>query len=424
MHGLWSNIRSQFSRNGQPTMRLSTLLFVSLFFYTSHADLASSKRSTVGAVYFISNQPDKNYVVASAISADGKLTVGKATYAGGAGSHQAVLTAGDAFFSQGSVAVSQDHRLLATINAGSNTVVLFDIDSTDPTKLTMLGKPISTKGEFPVSVTINPNGDGVCVLNGGKVNGVSCYKIIPKYGLVPSTVRSLGLNQTTPPAAAPGTASDILFSPDGKSLYAAVKGTDNTTHAGFIAIWDVLYGGSISDKFKTRVVPHGGATPFSMTPIAGKPGALFLADTNQGYDVVDLESGFGQAEVAAPGGNCWSAYSQRTGKYFLSAPGAGTITEVNIGPDLKSSVGKQHILNGGPLDIAAASNGFLYVLTAANRSVTVLDLTDNSGVVQTLDISEEKTGVPIGASLSFLQLSVLTSRTESANLAGMAAYMK
>lgn len=42
--------------------------------------------------------------------------------------------------------------MLFTINAGSNTVVMFRIDPEDPTHLTMVGSPASTMGEVPVSV--------------------------------------------------------------------------------------------------------------------------------------------------------------------------------------------------------------------------------------------------------------------------------
>lgn len=42
--------------------------------------------------------------------------------------------------------------MLFTINAGSNTVVMFHIDPEDPTNLKMVGSPADTMGEVPVSV--------------------------------------------------------------------------------------------------------------------------------------------------------------------------------------------------------------------------------------------------------------------------------
>jgi hypothetical protein len=82
----------------------------------------------------------------------------------------------------------------------------------------MIGKPVSSGGEFPTSLAINKAGTRVCVVNAGKVNGVrcvtsyilpknqdlpfvhSCYKFDLWEGLIPlkNTIRSLGLNQTIP----------------------------------------------------------------------------------------------------------------------------------------------------------------------------------------------------------------------------------
>lgn len=44
----------------------------------------------------------------------------------------------------------------------------------------MIGRPVGSGGEFPVSVAINAAGDSVCALNGGQVNGVR-YRIIRTY---------------------------------------------------------------------------------------------------------------------------------------------------------------------------------------------------------------------------------------------------
>jgi hypothetical protein len=56
--------------------------------------------------------------------------------------------------------------------AGSNTVSLFSINPEDPAKLRLIGKPQKTGGEFPMSLAFNKAGNQLCVLNGGKVNGV------------------------------------------------------------------------------------------------------------------------------------------------------------------------------------------------------------------------------------------------------------
>lgn len=42
--------------------------------------------------------------------------------------------------------------MLFTLNAGSDTLVMFGIDPEDPWHPKMVGEPISTMGEFPASV--------------------------------------------------------------------------------------------------------------------------------------------------------------------------------------------------------------------------------------------------------------------------------
>ena len=73
-------------------------------------------------------------------------------------------------------------KITAILQAGSNTVALFSIDAEDPTHLTLIGRPAPSGGEFPQSVAFNSQGTGVCVLNGGRVNGVRCVGL-SAYGL-------------------------------------------------------------------------------------------------------------------------------------------------------------------------------------------------------------------------------------------------
>ena len=49
---------------------------------------------------------------------------------------------------------------------------MFKIDFENPAKLTMVGSPVSSGGEFPVSIAINDQGTMACVVNAGQVNGV------------------------------------------------------------------------------------------------------------------------------------------------------------------------------------------------------------------------------------------------------------
>ena len=44
------------------------------------------------------------------------------------------------------------NQSLVAVNAGSNTLSMFKIDERDATKLVMVGQPVSTMGDFPVTV--------------------------------------------------------------------------------------------------------------------------------------------------------------------------------------------------------------------------------------------------------------------------------
>lgn len=51
------------------------------------------------------------------------------------------------------------------LQSGSNTVSLFSIDPENPLEITQVGEPISSEGEFPISVAFNNNGTRACVYN-------------------------------------------------------------------------------------------------------------------------------------------------------------------------------------------------------------------------------------------------------------------
>ncbi|KAA1473379.1 hypothetical protein DENSPDRAFT_822744 [Dentipellis sp. KUC8613] len=387
--------------------------------------VTSSSHGVKGAAYLISNEADGNYVISSNIGSDGKLTVARAVYAGGAGAHGAdngpVGT--DPFFSQGSVQVSHSNNILATVNAGSNTVSIFKINPQNPSELTLHGKPVNSGGDFPISVAFNKRGDTLCVLNGGQNNGINCYRVDPFFGLVPksNTKRSIGVPRTNPPSGPPGSLSQIIFSEDDRHVVVSVKG--NTT-AGFLAVWDVYPGGSLSQEY-TKVFPKaGGMLPFSLTVVPGA-NALLGTDPAIGYETWDLadvqkaQNSSRTTAVAVPGqqAHCWSTYSYKTGNYYLVDAGANSVTELSLDNNLKGTVVKQYPqqANSATLDPAVASiNGkdYLYVLLARALSIQVLALQGpgQATSLQTLDFGDalQKAGLHIDA----------------VNLTGMATYVR
>lgn len=159
-----------------------------------------------------------------------------------------------------------------------------------------------------------------------------------------NTVRSLGLNQTTPATGPAGSASQIVFTEDGKQLVASVKGVP--PQPGFFAVWNVQDDGSLSENFQSIPPAQGGLLPFSMTVIPGK-NAILATDAGLGFDIFDLAAvGNAQGQNATTGdrssanaiegqsATCWSTFSPGTGNFYLTDIGTSTITEVTVGDNL------------------------------------------------------------------------------------------
>lgn len=150
----------------------------------------------------------------------------------------------------------------------------------------------------------------------------SCYKPDSQHGLVeiPETNRQLHRNVTTPPAGSlVDEPSQVIFSRDGSTLYAAVKGS--TTETGFIAAWGVdPRTGALSQNIVKSLTPSGG-DPFGLTLIEGT-NSLLVADPNVGFDIFDYETPLSVANstgIVVPGQEaiCWVRHSKQTGNYYF-----------------------------------------------------------------------------------------------------------
>ncbi|RDB25934.1 hypothetical protein Hypma_006579 [Hypsizygus marmoreus] len=379
--------------------------------------MSAANGTSVGAAFFISNEPDGNLLIAADIGTDGKLTLRRAVDTGGLGAHGVTDPNGpDPLFSQGAIKASATGNIVATVNAGSNTLSVFKINPTDPTAVSMIGRPVGSGGEFPVSLAINSAGNTVCALNGGSVNGVSCFKVDQQKGLVPiaNTVRSLKLNQTTPATGPAGSASHVVFTEDNKQLVASVKGIP--PQPGFLAVWDIGNDGSLSTDFQSIAPEKGGLLPFSMTIIPGQ-NAILATDAGLGFDIfafanssknVNGTDSPKSSAVAIDGqaATCWSSFSPKTKNFYLTDIGTSIITEINISDSLKGTIVKQYQQGHGSgtidNDIATVDNkDIMYVLSANATAIDVLSL-DAPGQarnIQKLDIASpaKAAGVKINA---------------------------
>ena len=124
------------------------------------AALADQYQGGRGAVFVQTNDINENAILAYARSADGGLTlVGRYPTSGVGGIEPGAPT--DALSSQGSLTYDRDHHLLYAVNAGSDSVSVFDVRQTRLRLLQVIG----SGGQFPSSVAVHH--DLVYVMNAG-----------------------------------------------------------------------------------------------------------------------------------------------------------------------------------------------------------------------------------------------------------------
>lgn len=353
----------------------STKLLVGATILLQSSSSLISAQTSLGAVYHIDNNPTSNHVLAYKINAGGTPTYANAYATGGKGTS---LTGGDPLFSQDSVAVRKNYLL--TVNAGSNSVSLFNISSSDPTVLTMIGNPVDTNGDYPVSVTFNPQGTMACALNGGIRNGFRCYTVDTN-GLTPQPAwdRNTGLNITTnPPTGPPNTLSDITFSADGNALFVTAKITNG------VFIYRITNG--MLDATPIRVTPSGSVLPFSMT-LVGANGLLITDPGVPGTSIFSYNSASGMntatttpvlamnsSLIAAP---CWSVYAPTTKSYYVIGAASGSIAEVSVDPATLSAKVLQYYVTPnatkGILDAGVATVSGIDVLYVISSNPPTLN---------------------------------------------------
>jgi 6-phosphogluconolactonase len=327
-----------------------------------------------GAVFVATNGVDGNAVKAFARAADGSLTPLGTFATGGNG----VGGTGDPLTSQGSVALSPDHRFLFVVNAGSNDVSVFRIKS-DGLKL-VDREP--SGGAFPNSVAVTDN--AVYVLNANS-SQVGIFGYNESGNLRPRGQASLSSNTAGP--------TEVRVSPNGRWLDVTERAS-NTIDA-----FRIDDDGSLGAPVKSV---SAGDTPFGFqfTP----EGRLVISEAGSAsassYDqlrsggLTPISSAISNGGQAAP---CWLIVDSR-GRYAYTAnAGGSSISGFLIADDgeltLITPGGRTGDLGAGanPLDIDFGGNGrFLYVLKNGTGTIgafavqpdgTLLPLADTQGLV-------------------------------------------
>ncbi|KAF4621516.1 hypothetical protein G7Y89_g14558 [Cudoniella acicularis] len=352
---------------------------------------AAAAITNAKAVYFITNAAN-NSVVALKVNADGSLSDGSVTATGGAGMSGVLIAGGavaapDALFSQGAVKVAGN--MLVAVNPGSNTISMFTIDAADATKLTMVGQPADTLGEFPMSVSLSAKLNQACVANSGAKAGIACFSMSATEGLkaLDTAVRPFNINQTTPPAGPENTVSQTFFNEDSTALLTTVKGNPAVNNTGFLSIFPVV-NNTVSTN-EARSSPNGTAVLFGTALIPNSKN-VFVTDASFGSATLAISSKNiatvkASTKILDQKATCWAAISDLTKTAFVTDVANNHLVEIDVNngnliKELNSTNG-----NPGMIDLVSAGK-FIYALSPGNATVasavTVFDVSGGRGTAK------------------------------------------
>jgi 6-phosphogluconolactonase (cycloisomerase 2 family) len=311
-----------------------------------------------GEVFVQTDATSGNAIVVYHRHGDGTLTQAGQYATGGLGGILAGSVV-DHLASQGSLTYDSEHGLLYAVNAGSDTVTVFEVRGDHLVRHQVVG----SGGSFPVSVATR--GNVVYVLNardGGSVQGF--LRVGASLVRVPSWHRALGLDASQTPEFT-STPGQVAFTPDGRQLVVTTKGNGND-----IDVFAVSPGGTPSAHPVVNADP--GAVPFAVSFDAGGHLAVSEAGTNSvatftvGHDgKLTLISRAATGQMAT----CWIA---RDGSlFYASNAGSASVSGyADFGSGALHALGNT-TAGAGTVDAVASADGRdLYVQGGANGTVS------------------------------------------------------
>ena len=350
-------------------------------------DIAVPVITETGAVFTMNNAASGNFVIVFARAEDGSLTRLDSIATGGLGSGPDPTFGTDPLQSQDALILSADNKLLFAVNAGSNDVTSFRVN-TDGT-LTRVSI-ISSGGTFPVSLAHHRN--VLYVVNarsGGRILG---FRVTNDGALQAIAASSQPLSGAVDPAPA-----SIRISPDGARIIV----TEKTTNILDIFPLDV------AGVAGTRTIANSpGMTPFgadfdsdglyilaeahinpgrTAVPNASTVSSLFVSEDAFNAPALDVITA--SAPTTQTAGSRTQIISNNLAVYITNTVSA-TITGFRINRNgsltILTADGKAAQLPAAsqPTDMAFA-NGFLYAITPGDRSLNIFKVnSDGSLTVQ------------------------------------------
>jgi 6-phosphogluconolactonase len=347
-------------------MRLKATILMIAFLLVSSTGFVMAKRNDFpGAVYTMTNSAGGNEVLVFSRSADGSLIPAGAFATNGLGT-------GGGLGNQGGLILTPDNQWLFVVNAGSNTISVFNVK---PDDLVFIGA-FDSGGSRPISLTVD--GNLLYVLNAG--GAVGAEDNITGFIIEPDGVLQALEGSTQPLSGTNTSPAQIEFSTDGNVLVVTEKAT---------SIIDT-YG--VDDDGLARppnFFGSAGIVPFGFS--FGKRNRLHVSEagTNSASSYQVYPDGSLEViSAAVPTGQtgvCWLVIT-KNGRYaYTTNAGTGNISGFNIDRDGTISLLDQDGVTAeaafGVIDEAFSNNSrYLYALSSAATTIFGFQVGSDGGL--------------------------------------------
>ena len=325
-------------------------------------------RETPGAVYTMTNEAAGNAVLVFDRLAHGQLVAAGRVATGGKGT-------GAGLGNQSGVVLSRNERWLLTVNAGSNSISLFEVR---PRGL-RLADVVASGGVSPISVTEHRG--IVYVLHGGSETIAGFTIERGRLTAIPGSVRGLSGTGVGP--------AQITFSRDGDHLLVTEKATNQLVTFGVDR--DGVAG-------PPNVQAASGVTPFGFA--FGKRDQVFVSEAFGGAAGGAATSSYrverdGTLTAISPSvatrntAACWAVVTPDGRYVYVTNAGSGVISGYRIDFDgaltLLDADGRTGVTGEGstPLDMVVTDNGrFLYVLNGGSHTIGAFRVERDGGLTR------------------------------------------
>lgn len=346
---------------------------------------ASTQDRAIGAVYTMTNDATANAVLQYDRMPDGSLEFADSYATGGQGS-------GDGLGNQGGVVLSDDHRWLLVVNAGSDDVSVFAVRRND----LVLMDTEPTGGVRPISVAIHRRLIYVVHAGGGvgAVDSVTALRMDQHGRLTQLPGSEVGLSA---PSVAP---AQIAFSPDGRFVMVTEKATDT------ISVFPLTPSGyALPCIFN----PAAGQTPFAFA--FGRSGVVFVSEVFGGNPDAGAVSSYQLLRDGTLYTISASVPNTETAPCWLVAEKGGHYLFTTNTPDDSLSAyavepgGRLRLVDPGgrtgepgagsrPLDMDISDDGrHLYTLNIGNGTISTFRIEPGGGLALTAEVGGVLAGV-------------------------------